>query len=210
MALALLDLDDRRLREYGFLQYQINELTAKLRDTVAESDHPEWVRQKRLEEEAQSERKLFARRKEAENRRWELRARQAEKESLEQQLRVQQAESQNLRRALSAQRAQGEKLKRVVRAQRTQVEDLKRTASHEQEQMSILKDSLRVNTQENVAIRVQLETARDLGSRLHQSVVYHCCPVKSRIESIGWGHRGIRFGSRMAGVPVKWAFFRIA
>ena len=39
---------------------------------------------------------------------------------------------------------------------------------------------------------------------------YHCCPVKSRIESIGWGHRGIRFGSRMAGVPVKRAFFRIA
>ena len=38
----------------------------------------------------------------------------------------------------------------------------------------------------------------------------HCCPVKSRIESIGWGHRGIRFGSRMAGVPVKGAFFRIA
>ncbi len=38
----------------------------------------------------------------------------------------------------------------------------------------------------------------------------HCCPVKSRIESIGWGHRGIRLGSRMAGVPVKGAFFRIA
>ena len=38
----------------------------------------------------------------------------------------------------------------------------------------------------------------------------HCCPVKSRIESIGWGHRGISFGSRMAGVPVKRAFFRIA
>ena len=38
----------------------------------------------------------------------------------------------------------------------------------------------------------------------------HCCPVKSQIESIGWGHRGIRFGSRMAGVPVKGAFFRIA
>ena len=38
----------------------------------------------------------------------------------------------------------------------------------------------------------------------------HCCPVKSRIESTGWGHRGIRFGSRMAGEPVKWAFFRIA
>ena len=46
-----------------------------------------------------------------------------------------------------------------------------------------------------------LSTLKDLG---------HCCPVKSRIESIGWGHRGIRFGSRMAGVPVKRAFFRIA
>ena len=42
------------------------------------------------------------------------------------------------------------------------------------------------------------------------NIVNHCCPVKSRIESIGWGHRGIRFGSRMAGVPVKGAFFRIA
>ncbi len=41
-------------------------------------------------------------------------------------------------------------------------------------------------------------------------VEVHCCPVKSRIESIGWGHRGIRLGSRMAGVPVKGAFFRIA
>ena len=41
-------------------------------------------------------------------------------------------------------------------------------------------------------------------------IALHCCPVKSRIESIGWGHRGIRFGSRMAGVPVKGAFFRIA
>ena len=41
-------------------------------------------------------------------------------------------------------------------------------------------------------------------------IEHHCCPVKSRIESIGWGHRGIRLGSRMAGVPVKGAFFRIA
>ena len=41
-------------------------------------------------------------------------------------------------------------------------------------------------------------------------IIAHCCPVKSRIGSIGWGHRGIRFGSRMAGVPVKRAFFRIA
>ena len=52
-----------------------------------------------------------------------------------------------------------------------------------------------------------------LGLVIAASGVYilsHCCPVKSRIESIGWGHRGIRFGSRMAGVPVKRAFFRIA
>ena len=49
---------------------------------------------------------------------------------------------------------------------------------------------------------------KDTGSTWN--VLGHCCPVKSRIESIGWGHRGIRFGSRMAGVPVKWAFFRIA
>ena len=158
MALALLDLDDRRLREYGFLQYQINELTAKLRDTVAESDHPEWVRRKRLEEEAQSERKLFARRKEAENLRRELRARQAEKENLEQQLRAQQAESQKLRHELSA--------------QRVQTQGLRQTVSHEQKQLSILNDSLRSKTQENVAIRAQLETARDLASRLHRSVVY--------------------------------------
>ncbi len=46
----------------------------------------------------------------------------------------------------------------------------------------------------------------DVAGNIHD----HCCPVKSRIESIGWGHRGIHFGSRMAGVPVKRAFFRIA
>ena len=45
---------------------------------------------------------------------------------------------------------------------------------------------------------------------IYTPTLTHCCPVKSQIESIGWGHRGIRFGSRMAGVPVKWAFFRIA
>ncbi len=46
--------------------------------------------------------------------------------------------------------------------------------------------------------------------RALENALGHCCPVKSRIESIGWGHRGIRLGSRMAGVPVKGAFFRIA
>ena len=54
------------------------------------------------------------------------------------------------------------------------------------------------------------EDPRQSGVRLVLHYGDHCCPVKSRIESIGWGHRGIRFGSRMAGVPVKRAFFRIA
>ncbi len=49
-----------------------------------------------------------------------------------------------------------------------------------------------------------------VADSLSGSSFTHCCPVKSRIESIGWGHRGIRLGSRMAGVPVKGAFFRIA
>ena len=48
------------------------------------------------------------------------------------------------------------------------------------------------------------------GADIGPKIWDHCCPVKSRIESIGWGHRGIRFGSRMAGVPAKRAFFRIA
>ena len=62
---------------------------------------------------------------------------------------------------------------------------------------------------------VELVAAQEIGRETVQYVgnvykYYHCCPVKSRIGSIGWGHRGIRFGSRMAGVSVKGAFFRIA
>ena len=37
----------------------------------------------------------------------------------------------------------------------------------------------------------------------------HYCPVKSRIESAGWGHRVSCRGSRTAAKPVKWAFSRI-
>ena len=37
---------------------------------------------------------------------------------------------------------------------------------------------------------------------------YHYCPVKSRIESVGWGHRVSFRGSRTAARPVKWAFSR--
>ena len=36
----------------------------------------------------------------------------------------------------------------------------------------------------------------------------HYCPVKSRIESAGWGHRVSFRGSRTAARPVKWAFSR--
>lgn len=38
----------------------------------------------------------------------------------------------------------------------------------------------------------------------------HCCPTKSRRESVGCSFRLIRSWSRMAGVPVKWALFRKA
>ena len=38
---------------------------------------------------------------------------------------------------------------------------------------------------------------------------HHYCPVKSRIESAGWGHRVSCRGSRTAAKPVKWAFSRI-
>ena len=40
-------------------------------------------------------------------------------------------------------------------------------------------------------------------------VALHYCPVKSRIESAGWGHRVSCRGSRTAAKPVKWAFSRI-
>ena len=40
------------------------------------------------------------------------------------------------------------------------------------------------------------------------TVRIHYCPVKSRIESAGWGHRVSFRGSRTAARPVKWAFSR--
>ena len=43
----------------------------------------------------------------------------------------------------------------------------------------------------------------------HQPYMFlHYCPVKSRIESVGWGHRVSFRGSRTAARPVKWAFSR--
>ena len=40
------------------------------------------------------------------------------------------------------------------------------------------------------------------------NMLFHYCPVKSRIESVGWGHRVSFRGSRTAARPVKWAFSR--
>ena len=37
----------------------------------------------------------------------------------------------------------------------------------------------------------------------------HYCPVRSRIESAGWGDRVSFHGSLMAARPVKWAFSQI-
>jgi PAS domain S-box-containing protein len=46
------------------------------------------------------------------------------------------------------------------------------------------------------------------GPRLAAIIVDHCCPVKSRTESIGCRDRVSRDRSRMREVPVKWAFSR--
>jgi CheY-like chemotaxis protein len=42
------------------------------------------------------------------------------------------------------------------------------------------------------------------------TVEYHCCPVKSRTESIGCWNRVSQCRSLMREVPAKWAFSRIA
>jgi hypothetical protein len=46
--------------------------------------------------------------------------------------------------------------------------------------------------------------------RLPGSIVNHCCPAISRKESAACLGREIQVGSRMAEVPVKWAFFQKA
>ena len=73
-----------------------------------------------------------------------------------------------------------------------------------------LRRPLATQAEEDAAGKSRAYLARYSPRRSGSTGDWHCCPVKSQIESIGWGHRGIRFGSRMAGVPVKWAFFRIA
>ena len=47
------------------------------------------------------------------------------------------------------------------------------------------------------------------ASQQAQLFVDHYCPVRSRIESAGWGYRVSCDGSRMAARPVKWTFSRI-
>jgi hypothetical protein len=45
---------------------------------------------------------------------------------------------------------------------------------------------------------------------LSELIKNHCCPVKSRIESVGCPDRADQTGSPVAEVPVKWAFFQKA
>ena len=45
--------------------------------------------------------------------------------------------------------------------------------------------------------------------RFQPHEVSHYCPVRSRIESAGWGDRVSFHGSLMAARPVKWAFSQI-
>ncbi len=71
-------------------------------------------------------------------------------------------------------------------------------------------DEYRGNQKASLACMLPDKVGNPVPEVSVQIIDDHCCPVKSRIESIGWGHRGIRLGSRMAGVPVKGAFFRIA
>ena len=57
------------------------------------------------------------------------------------------------------------------------------------------------------------QLAMSLPSTVFREITWregHCCPARSRTESIGWGPGLIRFGSPMAGVPVKWALSRRA
>ena len=49
---------------------------------------------------------------------------------------------------------------------------------------------------------------KDSQPRRPLNIWLHYCPVKSRIESVGWGHRVSFRGSRTAARPVKWAFSR--
>jgi site-specific recombinase XerD len=48
----------------------------------------------------------------------------------------------------------------------------------------------------------------DIGTTLDIYTHAHCCPVKSRTESIGCRDRVSRERSRMGEVPVQWAFSR--
>ena len=54
-------------------------------------------------------------------------------------------------------------------------------------------------------LEISQKSAWHLAHRIRKS---HYCPVKSRIESVGWGHRVSFRGSRTAARPVKWAFSR--
>ena len=145
------------------------------------------------------------------------------------------AEAQSAQEKLATVKATHSAFVNQCQEERTGLEEQYRAASHIYEELK----SETVQLEENLEdisfglyephfefdtaedYKVELRATRDRQRKLVRSggatnspgtwtINGHCCPVKSQIESIGWGHRGIRFGSRMAGVPVKWAFFRIA
>ena len=76
-------------------------------------------------------------------------------------------------------------------------------------QASLLTSALRLDSdrelrkQRKTAIETYLSSSFS-GARF----TLNYCPVKSRIESVGWGHRVSFRGSRTAARPVKWAFSR--
>ena len=52
-------------------------------------------------------------------------------------------------------------------------------------------------------------TSQPVEKVRHAKKLLHYCPVRSRIESAGWGDRVSFHGSLMAARPVKWAFSQI-
>ena len=55
-----------------------------------------------------------------------------------------------------------------------------------------------------------IESLWSMLKRAHKGTFHkHYCPVRSRIESAGWGDRVSFHGSLMAARPVKWAFSQI-
>ena len=60
-----------------------------------------------------------------------------------------------------------------------------------------------------IIARGKIDATRKALSEWALQIQHHYCPVRSRIESAGWGDRVSFHGSLMAARPVKWAFSQI-